>query len=318
MIQVDYMATIWRHKWIILLTTLLGALGAFITTFATPPVYRSTAVLRVYRAPSLQGAASQNEGNAQMFISLVNQPGFEQEVIGQRKLSFLLPFGNNITAESTADRSLFLIHASAESPQQSKNLANKAVKILLRKSNKLMSGTDSTRLRIQEKLLDPVTKEIEKLSAKLERTKANVKEFDSKDLDSTINQINKLLAELKKTKNDTQTLEALTSEINKLTARPIDASTKTVENNIEIANLNRKISNLERAYSVYWDYMTRLTLSQVLSGENLTVVSQPQLPLTPYRGNLATNLVIGSLLGILLGIGVAILMESRQKSGLEQ
>lgn len=325
--QIDFVVTIWRGKWLLLLTVVLGAVGAVAAYAFSPSIYRSTAVFRVQSsAPVGDGQAQGPSISAESFIGLVNQAEFQQEVVGTMKSGLPPYLGDIITAERTSGTSLFRVHANASSAKQSKVVADNAVKILLEKSARV-AGDDPTRSRITEQLLDPTIAEIEKLTVSVEEARAR-SGASSPDNSESLSRINQLLDQLRlaepslvepeSAQTNAQVLEALRDEMSNLADTPVTADGKSVTDRTEIANLSRKIQNLEKAYSVYWDYMIQMMLRETVAGEHLIVVSQPQQPAGRYTGNVITNSAIGALMGLLVGLLVAILEEGRRRTKLER
>lgn len=319
--QIDFVVAIWRGKWLLLLALVLGAVGALAAYMFSPSMYRSTAVLRVQSSVSVGDVQEQQPTiRAESLVDLVNQREFQQEVVGKTKAGLPRYSGNIITAEITSGTGLLRVHANARSAKQSKAWADAAVKILLEKMSSL-AGDDPTRSRITEQLLDPTIAEIEKLTVSMEtaRTRSGAPSIDNSQ---SLSRINDLLARLRAVQPDgaqtnIQTLDALADEIDDLAATPGTADEVTVGDRTEVANLSRRIQNLEKAYSAYWDYMIQMRLRDTVTGDFLVVVSQPQVPAARYTGNLLTNSAIGALMGLLVGLLVAILDEGRRRTGLE-
>ena len=168
----QYGQVIWKHLWIILLTTVIGAGVAFYFSYTAPTIYRATTTLEM--DPT---AGSLNDPNtaysyvyyAQMvaeqavkgFSMRLESPEFTQEM--QDRLG-LAQMGGSIDIQQVEESQFLRISAESEDPALAQALADTAAQVLIEQE------TSRQQARIRE-ALDELEAEIEAREEEIAETR---------------------------------------------------------------------------------------------------------------------------------------------------
>ncbi len=110
----------------------------------------------------------------------------------------------------------------------------------------------------------------------------------------------KLTAEMHQVEANIQELEA---QIQALEAEESEDNAETV------ARLREELTRYRSSYSALLNSYSSLTLSEASSGDTVTVVSEAVRPAAPIRPQVMRNTILAAIVGAMLAIGVAYLVE---------
>lgn len=151
----------------------VSALAAFLYSLMATPAYRSDAVLRlnstavrVFFPEEISGQRS-DQPSAAIFVDLVNEPSFKEEILGSKALA-PSEASDDVWSELVGTGGLFRISASASTPERSKEISNAALERLVAQSEKLTSGLEPVKRGIERTFVMPLRGKIGELNAQVE------------------------------------------------------------------------------------------------------------------------------------------------------
>jgi succinoglycan biosynthesis transport protein ExoP len=81
----------------------------------------------------------------------------------------------------------------------------------------------------------------------------------------------------------------------------------------ELAVLNRDVESARAAYDSALKQVTKTRMESRLEGTNIAVLNAATAPLLPDSPHVLLNLIIGTFIGALLALGLAIVLELQQR-----
>jgi len=294
-----YLDILLRRRWIVLAVFLTVAVTTAIVTFNTQPVYQASAFLNIEKEKSgnniIQANAMVDRGNDDYYqtqYKLLKSESLIKKVYETLKLSEFPDFAggpdslNEAVTISPVPRSR-LVYIKAES--HDRELSAKIANTL---SNAFIEQNLSNQLFIAKEILQA-------LQLRQDDTGSR---STLESLPAVVN--NPLVQQLKKNQAEVEADYANIS--NRYTEKHPDlvalrARMSTLRSQIEIET-NKIIQSL------------KLDLSGQLMGNNIRLVDEAQVPLSPIKPKKKLNILLGIIAGFVLGFAVAMAVEFLDQS----
>lgn len=155
----DYIAIVWRRKWVAILTVLVTMIVVITGTYMMTPVYTASATLRV----AIAASGSVNYVDASYADRLINtnvKIATSQPVLDKLQQTFQLTVLPKIHVAAVPNTELFKITVEGQNPTIVAYVANGLASILVSQSQEFYAGTGKSPLQILDAQLTEVENEL--------------------------------------------------------------------------------------------------------------------------------------------------------------
>lgn len=167
----------------------------------------------------------------------------------------------------------------------------------------------------EQKLIDKVNAEYDKKLEPLKRDyDERVKIIKNGILSSTPSEKSNLYQKFLETGIEFQTNKAKLSSLNSLLSKYESEFSKIPSQSIELARLERSRKSYEKLYLALEEKYQEALVNERAQLGNVNIIDKALLPLKPSKPNRSLILTIGTILGLILGIGFAFLRNYLDRS----
>jgi capsular exopolysaccharide synthesis family protein len=317
----EFGRTLLRRRRMIILITAIIILLALLITLLSKPVYRATATLQIERESSKvvntdnimgSGDIRDTRDFYQTQFELIRSRALASQVIsklkleeklsstsiiGQIKAWFSTPDANNqqtaleallldnLTVEPVKNSRLVAINYTSSDPAQAAEIANAVVSTFKDMSTERRVNAITDFSRHLKKTVEESKVLLEESEQRL-RAYARKHQISPDDLESTPTP--PILQQPEETAESTETKDEIISAYR---------------------SLQREFANHQEFYNTQQKRLIEISPAENVVIDNIVVIDPAQIPLKKFKPNLATNLLFGGLLGVLLGVSAAFMRE---------
>jgi polysaccharide biosynthesis transport protein len=334
----DYIDILWRRKFIILLT-LIATLGTvLIATILIVPVYETSAVLRI--AMSSGGSLSYSDYvYADRLMNTYVEIATSSPVMDELKKRIKLSDSTQIKAETIPATELIKITVDDTDPILSANVANALADILVEQKEPQYAGGKSSSqelLRDQIVLAKADVDQAQQVYNTLQaQTLLDNQQLDAakQSLEIRQNEYVRLNTQYEQVtlqadsqaKNTPLTQKEILAKQKEIVSEQLDHAKRDLTQAQEAYNtlLTQSLPNSARLdaaeqllrlkrdiYATLSTQYTQMNLQGEIRANMLSVVNTADVPQSPSRPNTALNYALGLVIGLIGGIGLALLFEN--------
>ena len=328
-------AALWRRKVIILAVTVAAVLVAYIITATTTPVYQAVATLLI-KDPRTTGERMFLDGGSTVVAR--NQVQNSVEMLRSRQVALraaerlghsfgptdaaFLGFHNSITVQPVSNTEAIRVIVTRPSPAEAADIAN-AVAAAFTELRRELNRDEITAARafIEEQL---AMAEVQLMAAE-----QALQEFRlSNSILSPTDETRALLAMLMELESryleaerarDEARARGAAADVNRYSATLMTLSEQIrqaeerlaalPEKEMELAALTRERNVLEQVFLMLRERLEEVRIAEAMRTPEVAVIDPAVPPQSPVRPRRTLNLVMGAFLGLLLGVGGAVLVE---------
>ena len=162
----DFVAVLWRRRWLIVLITLMGATSAFAISRRMTPVYEASTTLLIDQASNFQtsdnSAIIASERLARTYAQLLTKRPVVEESLARLKLGTdLNKIGNGVRVQLVQDTQLIELKVQNTNPTLAAELANTMVEVFTEQNSALQAGRFAASKASLRAQLDAVGEQIQ-------------------------------------------------------------------------------------------------------------------------------------------------------------
>jgi tyrosine-protein kinase Etk/Wzc len=323
----DYWRIIRRRKWIIFFATaaVLGSVTVF--TNMQIPVYMATAMVKVDPTIAIQGISTDQSFDTLTLIStevkiiksalvcertarklrLVTDTTPEQE-----KDAIVGSIEGKIMAEKVGDSNLISISATSSDPKETAQLANATAEVYIEK------GIEDRSRRAKD-LREFIGVQLKDAETKLKTSENNLKSYTEKSGAKGIGGYlsSNLLSLQTKRSELAAKYTSQHPEIKKLDSQIEEAEREMKSlpaEELEYARLERDVKINEELYTLLARRFKEAEISAADRVQSAFIVTPAIEPTSPMKPNKRLNMMIGSFLGVFIGLVLALFIENLDTS----
>ena len=323
----DYWRVLKKRRWVIFVT-LLAVLGSVtVLTNLQTPIYQATATVKVEPNMSIPGVVTDQmydsytalntevkiikstivAERAALKLGLLSDdmtPDHRQAVVGAVL--------GKISAERVGDTNLITISATSSNPAETAKVANTTAEVYIEK------GIEDRNRRARE-LREFVEIQLRDAEEKLKSSEDELKRYTEKSGAKGVGgYMSTRLVDLETKKGDLlkryteqhPEVQRLEQQIQNIESQMKQLPTEE----LEYARLNREVNINEELYTLLSKRYKEAQISEADRVQSAFVVTPATEPTSPTKPNKLTNITIGALLGIFLGLLFALIIENLDTS----
>lgn len=328
-------AGIWRRRMVILSMTVLGILVAYIITATTTPIYEAVATLLI-KDPRAAGERMFLESGES--VTTRNQVQNSVQLLRTRQVALaaaqrlgytfeptdgaLTRFQSSISVQPVANTETIRVLVTHPSPGEAAAIANAVAESFIALNRQLSRGeVTAAREFIEEQLVVA--------QAQLQAAEQALQEYrlthalvsPTEEMRVVLTQLVELEARHLETERALQDARgrAMTADVNRYTTllatlreqiqRAEERLAVLPEKEMRLAALTRERDVLEQVFLMLRSRLEEVRIAEAMRTPEVAVIDPAVPPRNPIRPRRALNLGLGILLGLVFGVGLALLLE---------
>jgi non-specific protein-tyrosine kinase len=276
-----YWAIVWRRKWVIAVTLAATMAVVIVGTLRTTPIYQASTTVRV-RVMTGSSASSADYYYADRLINTYTEIATSKPVLEELDKRLGLSTPPLITVEPIASTELIRITVEDPDPSLAALAANALAEILAAQSSELYAGGVRTTSQILADQLAQVEDELRQAQTEYERLVAQTAETP--------------LPAYTPVATDTAEYEGLAA--------------LTAEDTQRINELNRTIALKQSLYATLLQQYEAARTTEEIRSNALSIIDPASIPTSPIKPRKVLNIALGSMVGLMGGVGLAFLFEN--------
>ncbi len=319
----DYWRIIKRRRFVIFSSIAFCLLFTWIYTNLQTPIYQATAVVKIEPSLIVPGISTEMLGWDMLNAVNTEVKIINSAVIAERtalklglitdftdettKQSIITSIQSKIKAERVADSNLVKITAISSNKEETAKLANATAEVYIEK------GIEDRTKRARE-LREFIEKQLKDAEKNLKESEEKLREFTEKNKTTGVGgQLAIELVTLQTKKNEllkTYTerhpeVVALTQKIKFIEQQ----LTKLPKEELEYARLTRDLKLNEELYTLLAKRYKEAQISEADRVQTAFIVTPATVPNTPVKPNFVSNMSLGGVIGVILGLIFAFVIE---------
>ncbi len=270
-----YMGMLWHWSWLIALFLIAGAVVGYVTSSRETPVYRAAATIWISESRTLNEYANilASERLAQTYAQLMIQKPVFEGVIEELNLKISsTALKKMVSVAVVEDTQLLLIQVEDTDPVRGAQIANTIGLVFARINQEFQASRYSeSKVTLTEQL----------------------------------NQVDQQIQDLNQKRVDLQ--ESLQETVGE------DGSVQfvmTLEQQRELDRIDTNLALFQQIYTNLLQSLEAVRLAEAQGVSTVNLVEQADPPLRPFHPNVFQDTVLAAILGLLVGVGVAFLIEA--------
>jgi len=339
-----YALIVWRWSWLIALGTILAAGSAFVVSRLTTPVYSASTTLLISQAPNNTGtvdfaALQTSERLARTYVELLRTPEVLEQVIAQLGLQ-VTPgkLAQRVQVKLVRDTQLVQISVEDNDPTLAADIANKIVEVF-------KAWNEAQQLSRFASLKESLSQQIQQLDKSIAATQAEVYALGAPRSQADEARLAQLQTKLQLYTSNYSSLQNSLAQARLAEAQAISSFKSSSYYSSLKESMNAQIQQLEKDIAAtqielnslraplspaeetrlaqlqtvlalysnnYANLQSNLAQVRLVEGQtlnNVVIAQKAQVPTQPIRPRTTTNTVLAAVVGAMLALGVAFLIE---------
>lgn len=319
----DYWRIIKRRKFVIFSSLIFAVLFTWIYTNLQTPIYQATAVVKIEPSLIVPGISTEMLGWDMLNVVNTEVKIINSAVVVERvakKLGLITEFTDEVTkqnvisslqgkirAERVADSNLVRIISTSSNKEETAKLANVTAEVYIEK------GIEDRNKRARE-LREFIETQLIDAEKKLKESEEKLRRFNEETKTTGVGgQLAIELLTLQAKKNEL--LKTYTEKhpdvvaINQKIKFVEEQLSKLPKEEIEYARLTRELKLNEELYTLLAKRYKEAQISEADRVQTAFIVTPATIPSKPIRPNVASNLSLGSFIGLVIGLIFAFIVE---------